>query len=148
MGIIVAGNHHSGREAVSRGAAYAQLVESDAALAGALASAVARLDAGARVGVHRGDALAWLRGHAAEGFDIAFLDPPFAGDLWDAALDALPAAMAPEAWLYLESPAGHAPAMAAEWALHRENRTRDVRYALYRRGTLARVNGSGGSQTT
>jgi hypothetical protein len=28
------------------------------------------------------------------------------------------------------------PELAADWALHRENGTRDVRYALYRRVTL------------
>ena len=50
-----------------------------------------------------------------------------------------PARMAADAWLYIESPAGHAPVMTAEWALHRESGTREVRYALYRRVTLAQV---------
>lgn len=145
---LFAGTGALGLEAVSRGAAHAQLVEADAGLAQALSATAAKLAPDGRVAVHRGDALAWLRGHAGERFDIAFLDPPFAAELWQAALDLLPAAMAADAWLYVESPAGHTPAMPAEWALHRENRTRDVRYALYRRGTLAQVNRNGDSQTT
>ena len=48
----------------------------------------------------------------------------------------LPAVLAADAWLYVESPAGHAPDLPADWALHRESGTRDVRYALYRRVTL------------
>ena len=40
--------------------------------------------------------------------------------------------LAADAWLYVESPL-EAPSLPPEWALHREGRTRDVRYALYRR---------------
>ena len=38
--------------------------------------------------------------------------------------------------------------MSPEWALHRENRTRDVRFALYRRVTLAAIDSNGDPQTT
>jgi len=60
----------------------------------------------------------------------------------------LPAILAADAWLYVESPSDHAPALSPEWALHRENRTRDVRYALYRRVTLAGIDSSSDPQTT
>lgn len=145
---LFAGTGALGLEAVSRGAACAQLVEADPKLARALEDAVARLGASAEVAVHRGDALAWLRGWRGEPFDLAFVDPPFAAGLWDATLAALPAVLAADAWLYVESPAGHAPALPAEWGLHRENRTRDVRYALYRRVTLARLLNGGDPATT
>ncbi|RZA10350.1 MAG: 16S rRNA (guanine(966)-N(2))-methyltransferase RsmD [Lysobacteraceae bacterium] len=145
---LFAGSGALGLEAVSRGAAHAQLVEADAGLAQALHAAAVRLEGGGAVAVHRGDALEWMRGHAGGPFDIGFLDPPFAGGLWDAAVALLPGVMAREAWLYVESPVDQAPSLPAEWAIHRENRTRDVRYALYRRGTLGPINGSGGSQTT
>ena len=144
---LFAGTGALGLEAVSRGAASAQLVEADPALATALADAVRRLDAGGAVSIHRGDALAWMRG-AGAGFDIAFVDPPFAAGLWEQVLDALPRLLAEDAWLYLESPAGHVPALPADWRLHREGTTRDVRYALYRRGTLDASPSSGDSQTT
>jgi 16S rRNA (guanine966-N2)-methyltransferase len=83
--------------------------------------------------------LAWLGAGDGERYDIAFVDPPFGANLWPAVLGLLPARMAADAWLYLESPADHTPLLPAEWALHRESGTREVRYALYRRVTLAQV---------
>ena len=144
---LFAGTGVLGLEAVSRGAASAQLVEAEPALARALQAAVGRLGATGEVAVHQGDALAWLRGQAGP-FDIAFVDPPFAAGLWESVLSALPALLAADAWLYVESPSGHVPVMSPEWALHRENRTRDVRYALYRRVTLAGIDTSSDPQTT
>ena len=136
---LFAGSGALGLEAASRGAASVQLVEADPQLAQALQSVAARLEAAAQVRVHRGDALSWLREGTQSGFDIVFVDPPFEANLWPAVLAALPARMAADAWLYIESPAGHAPVMTAEWALYRESGTREVRYALYRRVTLAQV---------
>ena len=144
---LFAGSGALGLEAVSRGAASAQLVEADPPLAQLLEDTVNRLGAAPEVQVHRGDALAWLRSGngstLAPGFDIAFVDPPFEAGLWPAVLELLPARLASDAWLYLESPAGHMPALPAEWALHRESGTREVRYALYRRVTLAQVHNVG-----
>ena len=145
---LFAGTGVLGLEAVSRGAASATLVEAEPRLALGLQAAVARLDAADEVDLHQGDALAWLRRQAGQGFDIAFVDPPFAAGLWDPVLAALPAVLAADAWLYLESPPDHAPVISPEWALHRENRTRDVRYALYRRVTLAGIDNSSDPQTT
>ncbi|HSD16519.1 MAG TPA: 16S rRNA (guanine(966)-N(2))-methyltransferase RsmD [Thermomonas sp.] len=144
---LFAGTGALGLEAVSRGAASAQLVEAEPALARALHAAVERLGAAGEVAVHQGDALAWLRGQPGR-FDIAFVDPPFAAGLWEPVLAALPAVLTAHAWLYVESPSGHSPAMSPEWALHRENGTRDVRFALYRRVTLAGIDSSSDSQTT
>ncbi len=145
---LFAGSGALGLEAVSRGAASARLVEADAQLAQALEGAAKRLDAASQVQVHRGDALAFLRQDAGAPYDIAFVDPPFAAGLWPAVLEALPARMAADAWLYVESPAGHVPVLPAEWALHRENATRDVHYALYRRVTLVPVLHGGDPATT
>jgi len=145
---LFAGSGALGLEAASRAAASVQLVEADPQLAQALQSVAARLDAAAQVRVHRGDALTWLREAGDDGFDIAFVDPPFEANLWPAVLAALPARMAADAWLYVESPAGHAPVLPAEWALHRESGTREVRYALYRRATLAQVLHGGDPATT
>ncbi|MFN7136952.1 MAG: 16S rRNA (guanine(966)-N(2))-methyltransferase RsmD [Thermomonas sp.] len=133
---LFAGSGALGLEAASRGAAHVQLVEADPLLAQALAGTAARLDPQRRVAVHQGDALAFLRAHVEAPFDIAFVDPPFAAGLWPAVLELLPARLAARAWLYVESPADQVPELPAEWALHRENCTRQVRYALYRRGTL------------
>ncbi|HWS77203.1 MAG TPA: 16S rRNA (guanine(966)-N(2))-methyltransferase RsmD [Thermomonas sp.] len=145
---LFAGSGALGLEAVSRGAASARLVEADPQLARSLEATAARLGAATDVQVHRGDALAWLRGPGEAGFDIAFVDPPFEAGLWPAVLELLPARLAADAWLYLESPADHAPAVPAEWALHRESGTREVRYALYRRVTLAPVHHGGDPAST
>ena len=61
------------------------------------------------------------------------------GGFWDAVLAGLPRLMADHGWLYVESPVGHASVLPAEWRLHREGATREVRYALYRRVTLAPI---------
>jgi 16S rRNA (guanine966-N2)-methyltransferase len=144
---LFAGSGALGLEAVSRGAASARLVEADPQLAQALQATASRLDAGGQVRVHRGDALAWLRCGEETGFDIAFVDPPFDANLWPAVLELLPARMAADAWLYLETPAALAPELPPEWALHRESGTREVRYALYRRATLPAVNHVGDPAT-
>ncbi len=135
---LFAGTGALGLEAVSRGAASAVLVERDPALAAALQATVVKLDAGDRVAVERVDALGWLSAAQGKPFDIVFLDPPFAEGLWARALEALPPMLSEQAWLYVESPPDQAPAMPAGCALHREGRTREVRFALYRHvsGTL------------
>ena len=129
---LFAGTGALGLEAVSRGAASAVLVERDAGLANALKETVTRLSASAKVEVVQGDALAWLTRQPDHAFDLAFVDPPFAQDLWQPTLAALLPKLATGAWLYVESPPDQAPRLPSEWALHREGRTREVRFALYR----------------
>ena len=129
---VFAGTGALGLESVSRGAAHAVLLERDAALARSLHEVVQRLSARDAVDVVQGDALAWLARHAGGEFDIAFVDPPFDADLWQPSLAALLPRLAPGAWLYLESPHHNVPALPPGWALHREGRTREVRFALYR----------------
>ena len=131
---LFAGSGALGLEALSRGVASAQLIGADIQLALNLKALGGRLDAGSQLDVHAGDALAWLRGAPEGVFDIAFVDPPFDAGLWDAVLALLPARMADKAIIYLEAPSASAPVLSGEWVLHRENHTRDVRYALYRRG--------------
>jgi len=94
--------------------------------------------------VVRADTLSWLRVPLHGRFDVVFVDPPFDADLWPGVLAALPAWLAEDAWLYLESPPGRAVDPGAGWRLHREGRSREARHALYRRAgegaaTLARL---------
>ncbi len=138
---LFAGTGALGLEAVSRGAREAVLVERDPPLAEGLRQLAAKLPGGERVQVVCADALDWLRrtpggfgsdGAGHTGFDLVFVDPPFAGELWRPAFEALEGHVADEAWLYAESPSPVQP--GAVWRPHREGRTRDVHYALYRRG--------------
>jgi 16S rRNA (guanine966-N2)-methyltransferase len=129
---LFAGTGALGIEALSRGAAACTFVERDAALAAALRHTLARLKvAGAEV--RNEPAERWLAG-TAQPFDIAFVDPPFAQALWQPSLAALASGgwLAPGAYIYVESPAGAAPDVPSGWALHRESRAGDVRFALYR----------------
>lgn len=132
---LFAGSGALGLEAVSRGAAQATLVERDAALSRQLRESVARLGAQDQIAVVQADALQWLRQPAGALADIAFVDPPFDDGLWEAVMAGLPPHLAPDAWVYVESPADQAPKMPALWLLHREGGTREVRFALYRRAT-------------
>lgn len=133
---LFAGSGALGLEAVSRGAASAQLVERDPGLVAALRGMVSRLDAAAQVEVVSGDALRWLESASPARADIVFLDPPFAAGLWEQVIARLPRHLADDAWLYMEAPAGLMPALPAGWSLHREGGTRDVAYALYRQATV------------
>ena len=130
---LFAGTGALGLEAVSRGAREAVLVERDPRLAEDLRLHVAKLPGGDRVQVVCADALAWL-GTAHGEFDLIFMDPPFAGDLWRPALVALEGHVAADAWLYLESPRVVVLDPGPAWRAHREGSTRDVRYTLHRRG--------------
>ena len=129
---LFSGTGALGLEAVSRGAARAVLVERDAALAQALRDVSARLSAQDQVEVVQAEAVGWLQRQTAGSFDLAFVDPPFGAELWQPALAALLPHLAPDAWLYLESPLEITPSVPPDWALHREGRTREVRFVLYR----------------
>jgi 16S rRNA G966 N2-methylase RsmD len=61
----------------------------------------------------------------------------FAGSLWAAVADRLErsAWLAPQGWIYVESPLDAQLRLPARWRPHRESRAGQVRHALYRRAT-------------
>jgi 16S rRNA (guanine966-N2)-methyltransferase len=74
---LFAGSGALGIEAVSRGAAHADLVESAAPSLRAIETNVAAVDAGEQVRVHRVDALRFVRALDAHAYDVCFADPPY-----------------------------------------------------------------------
>ena len=78
---LFAGSGALGLEALSRGARRAEFVEVGKAALAALRANVTAMDADDRVRVHRGDALRFVERLEGDAFDIAFADPPYAGDL-------------------------------------------------------------------
>ena len=130
---LFAGSGALGLEALSRGAASAVLVERDPALAASLLATTRRLPGGEAATVVQAEALGWLPAQPRASFDLAFVDPPFAAGLHDQVLAALAPVLAEHAWLYVESALAERPTTPSGWCLHREGRTREVRYALYRR---------------
>ena len=128
---LFAGTGALGLEAASRGAAEVLLVERDPGLAEGLRATAARLKADA-VRVEAADALAWLARPATPRFGLAFVDPPFGAGLHAPALAALQPWLSPGAFVYVEDAADAAPSWPAGWTVHREGRTREVRFTLLR----------------
>lgn len=98
-----AGTGALGFEAASRGAKEVLLIEQDGALIEQLKKIQSQLDASA-VRVQRGDGVAAIRQAAAGSVDVVFIDPPFDAPLFAPALEACARALAPQGWVYLESP--------------------------------------------
>lgn len=129
---LCAGTGALGIEALSRGAASVRLIERDPRVAQALRANLERLHAtGGTVVV--GTAQDMLRG-PAQPFDLVFLDPPFALDLWHELAQLLDVGgwLAPSALVYVESPDGLPPALPPSWQVHRQGRAGAVRFGLYR----------------
>ena len=134
---LYAGTGVLGFECLSRGAAEAWFVETDATLAEAL-QATGRI-LGAKPHVVRRDSLAFLREPPAAPFDVVFLDPPYAQSL-EPLLELLPRWLAPQALVYVERPraAGLPAVPAAEWL--KKSYAGTVEYGLLRfeEATMAR----------
>jgi 16S rRNA (guanine966-N2)-methyltransferase len=87
---LYAGSGALGLEALSRGAAVADLVESATPSLRCISDNVSTLGAGDAAVLHRVDALRFVQGLEAHTYDIAFADPPYGQGL---------ATRVAEAWL-------------------------------------------------
>jgi 16S rRNA (guanine966-N2)-methyltransferase len=133
---LFAGTGALGLEALSRGAASCQFVESQRTAASLLEQALQTLNARDRGAVYNGDGLAYLRrAQPQQAFDLIFLDPPFQSDLLGAVLPVLneSVAVSPEALCYLEYAPGAEPRVTESWERWRSKRSGGVVYELYRR---------------
>src|SRR2546422_3870030 len=129
---LYAGSGALGIEALSRGAASATFVDSDAAAVRAVRSNLERLGIdGARV--VRADALAFLRGAAgrAERWDLVMCDPPYrlAPRLSEPLGSLLVRVLATGAGVVVESSSRHP--LELELPLRKERRYGDTRIAIY-----------------
>ena len=98
-----AGTGALGLEAASRGASEVRLIEQDSALVAQLSRLQLRLQAAA-VRVERGDGVRALQRLAPASMDLVLLDPPFDSPLLAQALPEAARALAPQGFVYLESP--------------------------------------------
>jgi 16S rRNA (guanine966-N2)-methyltransferase len=107
---LFAGSGALGFEALSRGAAFCLFVETDEAARGAIRENVEAMGLFGVTRVHRRDATDLGARPGADGppFDLAFLDPPYAKGLGEAALEPLGAGgwLAPGAVVVLERGVG------------------------------------------
>lgn len=140
---LFAGSGALGFEAISRGASEAWLIERDSRQAQSLSDSARRLKTeGLRVVC--ADGLAWL-GQGGPSFDLVFLDPPFAADLWQAAATALQPRLAAQAWVYVEIAHGQTFDAPAGWLLHRQGQSQEVRHLLFRTESAGPAATLGGS---
>lgn len=130
---LFAGSGALGLEALSRGAAHAEFVDRTAAATSAIREHLGILREGAKARVNTSDVLAFLRSPPAAGFDIVFVDPPYAAGLLEPTLSALAADnwLAAGAHIYIERAARDgAPALLDGWALRKEGKAGEVGYFL------------------
>jgi 16S rRNA (guanine966-N2)-methyltransferase len=129
---LFAGSGALAFEALSRGAATATLVESDRAAAADLTATATRFGL-AQARVLQADALATLRAAAPAGFDLVFLDPPFAAGWLAPALKLIGerALLAPGGFCYIETAADEPlPPLPGGWLPHRAGKAGEVGYHL------------------
>ncbi len=141
---LFAGSGALGFEALSRGAASATMLESHREVARQLRANRTTLGA-LKADIIEADALAWIRRDrdsdpsAAKAFDLVFVDPPFAADLWQKVLDLLEERrwLADHALIYVETPKDLPLHTPDNWTLHRRKITGAVSAQLYiRQGPL------------
>lgn len=132
---LFAGSGALGLEALSRGAESSWLLEKHPLAAQQLKSNLQLLQA-SHGKVEQVDSLAWLnRQPPTQQFDIVFIDPPFALDLWGAIAAALETGhwLSEAAVIYLEAPRDAQLQLPANWHLHRDKQAGQVSYRLYYR---------------
>jgi 16S rRNA (guanine966-N2)-methyltransferase len=130
---LFAGSGALGLEALSRGAAYAEFIDTDSHAVQAIETLLKEW--GARhASVRRIDAQRYLASAAAP-FDIVFVDPPFgAGLIGTVARELQRGWLAQAALIYVESPAGEGlPELPPDWSVRRQKRAGEVGYHLLER---------------
>ena len=132
---LFAGSGALGLEALSRGAESSVLLEKHAAAAQQLKANLQLLQAD-NGRVEQVDSLQWLaQQKPSHPFDIIFIDPPFALDLWATIATALEANhwLSDAAVIYLEAPRDAQLQLPANWQLHRDKQAGQVSFRLYYR---------------
>ncbi|GAB3676667.1 16S rRNA (guanine(966)-N(2))-methyltransferase RsmD [Salinisphaera aquimarina] len=136
---LFAGTGALGLEALSRGAAWVEFIETDRAAAQGIRDALTTLGAADRAAVRESDALTTPRTQAqgAAGTpDIIFIDPPFAASLHARALAAIQSIVTPETRIYLEYPLAEQALieslLADRFTILRSKRAAGVGYCLAR----------------
>jgi len=130
---LFAGSGALGLEALSRGAASCDFVDTSAGAARQIGLHLQILQAGAMARCHVMPALAFLQ-QSTGCHDIVFIDPPFGKNLVDPVCELLAEAerVAPGGFIYIETAVGDpAPKVPSNWRLHREKVAGGVAYRLF-----------------
>lgn len=137
---LFAGSGALGLEALSRGAASCDFVDTSTAVLREIGHHLQTLHCPVPAHCHATPALAFL--HSARGkYDIVFLDPPFGKGLLDPVCAQLAAAdlVAKDGLIYVETALRAADINPQpSWRLHREKVAGEVRYRLFTPGEASR----------
>lgn len=132
---LFAGSGALGLEALSRGAGESVLIEKHPLAAQSLIKNLALLNVqDARV--INTDALTYLANTELQtAFDVIFIDPPFQLNLWQKTIDLLAQSTLPKEGcaIYVESGIKDDFQVPANWNLHRDKTTANLRYRLFYR---------------
>ncbi len=131
---LFAGTGQLGIEALSRGAKECVFVDRRSDAVELIRDNVKLCGMEDRSRIRKGDALAFLR--SGEKFDLVFLDPPYASDLLDQAMEAITRfdICHSHGIIVAESAADHVmPPVQAPYSLHREYRYGKIKLTVYHR---------------
>ncbi|TVZ37250.1 16S rRNA (guanine966-N2)-methyltransferase [Alteromonadaceae bacterium 2753L.S.0a.02] len=129
---LFAGTGALGLEALSRGAAQVTFVEQNHGVANALKANLSTLACTAAA-VHNSDALSWLEDPDSGPFNIVFVDPPFAKNLWEQALTNLEEStlLSNDTLIYIESPREQAVDIPKSWRVYKHKYAGAISYGLW-----------------
>lgn len=131
---LFAGTGALGFEALSRGAGTVTFVEQSRLAVNGMRGCARTLAAdGAKI--ECADALQFLGAGTVSGYDVVFLDPPFADELLEECCRMLQskAWLNPNAYIYIEQDKRQSsPSLPDGWQVEKEKTAGNVRYALYR----------------
>ncbi|MCL4106072.1 UNVERIFIED_CONTAM: hypothetical protein GTU68_058378 [Idotea baltica] len=130
---LFAGSGALGLEALSRGAAHCDFVDTSATALTDISQHLKLLDAQILGSCHRQTAQSFVQQKNTP-IDILFIDPPFGKGLVDPVCEAISLAksLAPQAWIYVETPRSQPPPACPEnWQLYRDKTAGDVAYRLF-----------------
>ena len=118
-------------EALSRGANHVTLIESNEAASSGISQNLALLDADPnRFDNIKSNAMTWL-GQCDTGFDLIFIDPPFASNVLPAVLEHVAVRQIARKFIYLETPVALKTSdLPNQWNLYRQKQTGSVHYSL------------------
>lgn len=129
---LFAGSGALGLESLSRGATQVTLIEKSREGAQNLQANLQLLGAN-NATIEETDSLQWLAQANDSSFDVVFIDPPFAANLWQQTFSLLSEhqRLNEGAAIYIEAPKHQALEVPSNWLLHREKKAGDVCYRLY-----------------
>lgn len=131
---LYAGSGALGFEALSRGAATAGFVELNPAVCRQIEANI-QLLATDNAQLVCDDALSWLTSQPGTlDFDLIFIDPPFALNLWDKTIRALSdneGRLKPGTLIYIESPKSQIYDIPSNWQCRRDKQTGQIAYRLF-----------------